>query len=172
MKRIKSFQHPHVDGFSFGSWPFGEPTLFVYVWHIDGLLIDTGHKHMRKEIINTIDTWPVQQLYVTHHHEDHSANIKAITEHFSCPVRTSSKCATLMADPPPMSPSQHLLWGKYQPYHDFIIENKHLETNQYSFEILPIPGHAADMVSLYEKSQGWLFSADLYLHHYLSLIHI
>ena len=23
------------------------------------------------------------------------------------------------------------------------------------------------MVSLYEKSQGWLFSADLYLHHYI-----
>ncbi len=167
MKRIKTLDHAKVSGYSFGSWPFGEPSLFVYVWYIDGLLIDTGHRHMRKEIIDTIQKWSVEQLYVTHHHEDHSANISAITEHFSCPVKTSSKCAALMAAPPPMSPAQHLSWGKYEPYHDFIIENIIIETNQYSFEILQIPGHAADMVCLYEKNQGWLFSADLYLNHYI-----
>jgi len=167
MKRIKGFNHHKVNGYAFGSWPFGEPSMYVYVWEIDGLLIDTGHKHMRKEIMEKIGVLPVTQLYVTHHHEDHSANIKEIKEHFSCQVFTSSKCATIMKQPPSLSPAQRFMWGKADPFHNFNIENNQINTANYSFRIIPIPGHASDMVCLYEEKQGWLFSADLYLNHYI-----
>lgn len=167
MKRIKIFDHPIVNGYAFGSWPFGEPSMYVYVWNVDGLLIDTGHRHMRKEIMETIGDWKVDQLYVTHHHEDHSANIQVIKEHFSCKVLTSSKCSTIMKKPPSLSPAQHFMWGVANAYHNFTIENNRIETENYSFQIIPIPGHASDMVALYEENQGWLFSADLYLHNYV-----
>jgi glyoxylase-like metal-dependent hydrolase (beta-lactamase superfamily II) len=167
MKRIKAFKHPIVKGNAFGSWLFGEPSMYVYVWYIDGLLIDTGHRRMRKEILETIGDWQVDKLYVTHHHEDHSANIKVIKKHFNCQVLTSSKCAEIMKKPPSLSPAQHFMWGLADSYDNFTIENDRIETKNYSFQILPIPGHASDMVCLYEENQGWLFSADLYLHHYV-----
>ncbi len=167
MKRIKAFNHPIINGHAFGSWPFGEPSMYVYVWQVDGLLIDTGHRHMRKEIMDTIADWKVDQLYVTHHHEDHSANIQVIKEHFNCNVLTSSKCAAIMKKPPSLSPAQHLMWGVAKAHHKFTIENERIETEHHSFQIIPIPGHASDMVGLYEENQGWFFSADLYLHHYV-----
>jgi len=36
-----------------------------------------------------------------------------------------------------------------------------------TFQLIPIPGHASDMVALYEPTEGWLFSADLYIYDYI-----
>jgi len=167
MKRIKPFEHEIVKGVAFGSSPFGEPSLYVYIWFIDGLLIDTGHRHMRKEILATIGDWPIEQLYITHHHEDHSANIRVIKEQHACRVLTSTACADIMKHPPSISPAQHMSWGMYEPYTTFTIEEQRVATSNYVFDIHPIPGHATDMVCLHEPDQGWLFSADLYLNYYI-----
>ena len=139
--------------------------MYSHVYHVDGLLIDTGHPNMRKEVCDTLSDLSVDQMLVTHHHEDHSGNVAAVNQLYDCPVYSSAQCIELMKIPPPISPAQYITWGRYDPYFNFDVLGDTIETSKYAFQVIPIPGHAEDMVALYEKDQGWLFSADLYVHH-------
>ncbi len=167
MKVTKLFQHQDIQGFKFGSSLFKPPRIFSHVYFIDGLLIDTGHPNMRQDIIKTLKDLPVKQILITHHHEDHSGNIKVLQNHFNCPVYTSKKGIELLKKPPKISPGQYITWGKAPAYHDAKIVGQIIKTPRYTFEVIDIPGHAIDMIGLYERSQGWLFSADLYVHYYI-----
>ena len=167
MKQVDSFTFDAIQGFKFGSWPFGKPSMYVHTYFIDGLLIDTGHSNMRKEIISTLSQLPVNQIFVTHHHEDHTGNLVPLQDHFACPAYASSRCVELMEHPPVISFAQWLTWGKTDPNVDLIAEDRFLSTEYFHFELIPIPGHAVDMVGLYEANQGWFFSADLYVYDYI-----
>lgn len=167
MKESRSFQHGPITVFKFGSYPIGKPSMFVHVYHIDGLLIDTGHRNMRQDVLSKLKDLDVNQMYLTHHHEDHTANAAILQKHFSCPIYSSQLCADIMKNPPSISFAQWLTWGKSEALDTIEIKENNITTPHYNFEIIGIPGHAIDMVCLYEKHQGWLFSADLYVYHYI-----
>ncbi len=167
MKIIRPFQHDAIQGFKFGSWPFGKPRFLVHVFFVDGLLIDTGHSNMRREIVEQIGAWPVEQIFLTHHHEDHTGNLGPLQERFQCPSYASSTCVELMKAPPPISLAQWLSWGKTTPNFNIQVEDKSITTPSYHFQAIHIPGHAPDMVGLYEAQQGWFFSADLFVSDYI-----
>jgi len=153
-----------VQGFRFGSWPFGRPPFSVYSYFIDGLLIDTAQSNMRKEVLASLSSLPVEQIFITHHHEDHSGNLIPLKAHFNCSVYASAKCIELMKNPPKLSFAQWLSWGKAEPTDQITKTPSFIQTPNYNFQIIPIPGHAIDMVGLYEANQGWFFSADLFVH--------
>lgn len=164
MKRSSSFTHQDVQIFKFGSWPFGQPKMFSHLFFVDGLLIDTGHSNMRQEVLQAVSNLGVEQLFITHHHEDHTGNVAVLQAHFACPALASAKCVELMKDPPPISFAQWLTWGARPAFHGLTETMDRLSTSRYNFEIYPIPGHAEDMLCLYEPEQGWLFSADLWVN--------
>lgn len=159
------FQHADVRAFRFGYHPFSKPAMFVHCFLVDGLLIDTGQSQARQAILDTLGQQPVEQLFITHHHEDHTGNLPQLRARFGCPAYSSPRCAEMMQDPPPISLAQKLVWGDRPPDGDLTPIEGVLETNNHRFELIPIPGHAEDMVALYERDRGWLFSADLYVHH-------
>lgn len=167
MKLVKSQVYDGVEILTVGQNPVREPKLTVNLFKIDGLLIDTGPPRMRKEVMNELRDKTINQIFVTHHHEDHSGNVAQLAEHFGCPAYSSSLCAEIMKSPPKISFAQYMIWGNRPPYHHLKgVDN--LITDQHEFELIGIPGHAADMVALYEPHKKWLFSADLYVHHYIS----
>jgi len=153
-----------IQGFRFGSSPFGRPPFSVYTYFVDGLLIDTAHSNMRKEVMDSLSRLPVQQIFITHHHEDHSGNLIPLKAHFNCTVYASAKCVELMKDPPWISFAQRMFWGKSEATDQLIAEDQLIQTPNYQFQLIPIPGHAADMLGLYEAKQGWFFSSDLFVH--------
>ena len=167
MKLTDSFQFDKVQGFKFGSWPFGRPRMFSHVYFVDGLLIDTGHSNMRKAVYDVVSSLPLEQIYITHHHEDHTGNLTFIQKQLACPAFSSARCAVLMKNPPPISFAQWLTWGKSTPNFKLKVEEENIRTSQYHFELIAIPGHAVDMVCLYEANEGWLFSADLFVSEYI-----
>lgn len=142
--------------------------MWVYIYYVDGLLIDTGQPKMRKTIRSTIKDLEVEQIFLTHHHEDHSGNLELLSTQFNCPVYGSVECAKLMEDPPSISFAQRMVWGDRPAYHKIIPKTEEINTGKFHFELIPIPGHAKDMVALYERSRGWLFSADLFVNDYIS----
>lgn len=168
MKITHSFSHGPVQGFRFGSHPFSKPRLFSHVYFIDGLLVDTGHPKMRKAVLETIGALPVEQIYLTHHHEDHSGNAPQLKAHFNCPVYTSPECIEMMKSPPKISPVQHVIWGDRPPNTDLQPQPLQIQTPNHTFELIFTPGHAVDMYCLYERKEGWLFSADLWVNHYIA----
>lgn len=167
MRVVESFTYKDVHGFKFGYHPFAEPSHFTHIYYVDGLLIDTGQSRMSDAVFATLKDLPVEQIFITHHHEDHSGNIQRLRDHFKCPVYGSIYCCEMMKNPPPISFAQWIVWGN-RPGDPYLapIENN-LDTQRYSFRLIPIPGHAEDMIALYEPSEGWLFSADLYIHSYI-----
>ncbi|MEM6634037.1 MAG: MBL fold metallo-hydrolase [Bacteroidota bacterium] len=167
MRIVENSTHEGVQIFRFGSLPVGKPSFFSHVFYVDGLLIDTGHSNMRKEVYEAVKDLPVQQLLLTHHHEDHTGNLPLLHKHFACPAYASASCIDLMKRPPAISLAQRISWGSRPSYTDFTLHPEKIHTPNYHFEVIPIPGHAPDMVALYEPRKKWLFSADLYVNHYI-----
>ena len=162
-----SFQHEEVLGLKFGYQPIGKPKLYAHIYFVDGLLIDTGQCKARKSIISETKQLAVEQIFITHHHEDHTGNIPEIQALHNCNVYASELCCQMMKAPPPLSFAQKLTWGDRPAQHDLIPKTQTIETKKYRFDIIPIPGHSPDMVALYEPDRQWLFSADLYLNSYI-----
>jgi len=163
-----TFEYESIKGCKFGYSPFGKPKMFVHVYYIDGLLIDTGHSKVSKEVLWQIGELDVRQIFITHHHEDHTGNLNHLQQHFDCPAYASEICCESMKKPPRISFAQHLFWGNRPPDDQLVPHNTSISTDKYTFQIIPIPGHASDMVALYEPKKKWLFSADLYVHHYIN----
>ncbi|MEL6658355.1 MAG: MBL fold metallo-hydrolase [Bacteroidota bacterium] len=167
MKVSGRFTHEGIQGFSFGYHPFTRPKMIAHLYFVDGLLIDTGQRLMQKAILKEIGQLPVTQIFITHYHEDHSGNLDALQEQFACPIFASPKCIELMKAPPPISFAQRMVWGDRPAFTSIRPSVEVLKTPQYQFQLIPVPGHAPDMVVLYEPERKWLFSADLYVHHYI-----
>jgi len=167
MISFKSYSFENIRYFKFGYNPIGKPFLFAYVYYVDGLLIDTGQSKARKTILKTLDGLKVDQIYLTHHHEDHTGNAPTLKERFRCPVYAPSKCCDLMKAPPRLSFAQQMIWGTRPPNQDIIPKDNLIETPNHTFKLVPIPGHASDMVALYEPEERWLFSADLFVNSYI-----
>lgn len=163
----QSFQHEEILGFKFGYQAIGPPKLFAHIYYVDGLLIDTGQSKMRNSILAATEKLEVEQIFITHHHEDHSGNIKALKDQHNCEAYASKLCCEMMKAPPKLSFAQKITWGRRPAQNDLIPKQQTIETSKYCFDIIPIPGHAPDMVALYEPNRKWLFSADLYLNSYI-----
>lgn len=162
-----SYDFSPIQAYKFGSSFYGKPAMFVYVYLIDGLLIDTGHSNMRKKIVEILAPLPVEQMFITHHHEDHNGNLNALQAHYNCPAYASPLCADILKKPPRISPVQWFTWGQTEATDQLIPIRDAISTPNYTFQIIPIPGHAIDQVALYEPNEGWLFSADLYIFDYI-----
>lgn len=163
MKKVASFQHENIQGFRFGSNPFGKPRMFSHVYFVDGLLVDTGHSNMRQEVLSAMCSLPIEQIFITHHHEDHTGNLQQVQEQQDCATYASSTCVEMMKSPPSISPAQRLTWGDRPPNRTIVAEDRQISTSRYRFDVVPIPGHAVDMVGLHEPNEGWFFSSDLWV---------
>ncbi len=167
---FQSFNHEEVVGLKFGYQPIGKPRLFSHIYFVDGLLIDTGQSKVRSAIISEVSKLAVEQIFITHHHEDHTGNIAEVKELHACNGYASERCCQMMKDPPRLSFAQKIIWGDRAGQPDLILKYDTIETNKFSFHIISIPGHAPDMVALYEPNRQWLFSADLYINSYIDYI--
>ena len=163
----EKLRYEEVIGFKFGRKLIGRPKMFSYIYFVDGLLIDTGQRFVRNKVLSKTNTLPVEQIFITHHHEDHTGNITPIQEKHHCEVFGSAACSQIMKTPPRLSLAQQLTWGNREPFAKILPAENAIVTPNFSFSIIPIPGHAADMVALYEPDKRWLFSADLYINSYI-----
>ncbi|WP_070137983.1 MBL fold metallo-hydrolase [Crocinitomix algicola] len=164
MVKGHKFEYEEVKGFRFETSLLGQSKAYSHIYYIDGLLVDTGHSLKKKVIQNTLKTFNVDQIFITHHHEDHTGNIKELQALWQCPVFGSQNCANLMKKPPRLSLAQKLYWGNRPGYDNILAIKDEIKTKKYKFQLLPIPGHAKDMVALFEPERKWLFSADLYIN--------
>ena len=167
MKVIDKFSYEQVEIFKFGSRPIGRPNMFSHIFYFDGLLIDTGHSNIREGVLMYVSNLHVDQIFITHHHEDHTGNLKVVRDHFDCPAYASPQCCEIMKNPPGISFAQRLIWGNYEPFAELETCENEISSENHTLNIVPIPGHAPDMVCLHLKEKGWLFSADLWVSEYI-----
>jgi glyoxylase-like metal-dependent hydrolase (beta-lactamase superfamily II) len=142
----------------------GRPVYFTAAYWVDGLLVDTGCAHTRRQLIAALKDRPVEQAVNTHSHEDHIGANADVQEMFHCPILAHADALPILAKPrlQPLQPYRQLFWGWPEPSQGTAIGNQ-VETEHFRFEVIHTPGHSPDHVCLFEPEQGWLFSGDAYI---------
>ena len=162
MNVVKTYQFDSVEIIQLVYGPIGPPLMSVFMYVVDGLIIDTAQHHMAKVVLELLSKKSVSRIVLTHHHEDHSGNAAMIGRQHAIPVIAHPLAVEKLRRSFPILPYQRLVWGKAPavsatPLADVV------ETNRFAFTPIHTPGHSKDHIVLFEKQRGWLFSGDLYL---------
>lgn len=135
----------------------------VYVYYIDGLLIDTGPQVRQAALGKFLDGLaPVEQVVLTHLHEDHCGGAAYVAARRQIAVGCHPDFFVIDGAALAFPFYRRVLWGQPQPF-PAVGLGAVVETAKYRFHVLPTPGHAPEHLAFYEREQGWLFSGDLFL---------
>lgn len=134
----------------------------IYLYIVDGLLIDTGPSIL-KSSIDYFNTNDINQVALTHIHEDHSGMAWWLQKNKKVPIYLSDFSHNHAKQKAKIPLYRTISWGKRLPFAPKPYKDT-LETEKYTFQVLPTPGHAVDHITLYEKNEGWLFTGDLFLN--------
>ena len=151
--------------------------FFTSIYLIDDILIDTGapggQDEFRDFVNSILKSQKINQCLITHTHEDHIGSTHVIKDEFHIPTYASPKAVSLLkqASTYPYAEYRQLFWGTglQSVNTDPFPKNIHSDSQNYSFIVLPTPGHAPDQVILIECSQEWAFVADAVLPKYKNL---
>ena len=152
------------------AYNIGKRTMSAWAYRIGKTLIDSGAPNMHKHFLPfVLQDGDIENIYITHHHEDHSGGATAIREATRARITITNFSQALIQKGYRQYFYQHAVWGNFQPFkEDRCIElpafgTAVFETNDGSFEIIHAPGHSHDMTVVYDVERKALFSADLYL---------
>lgn len=162
MNIVKKIKFGDIEGYQLGYGPIGKPLMSVFLYVIDGIVIDSGQSHMRRYIVEQLRGKSLEQLLLTHHHEDHSGNAAAIGNALGIPIFGHPLTVKKMRKRFRIQPYQHIIWGRSQPASLLPLPTI-IQSNRYRFRPIHTPGHSKDHTVFIVESEGWLFSGDLYL---------
>ncbi len=140
----------------------GYRAIRVGVYVVDGTLIDTGPARTRDAIVAILNNHTIDQVVLTHHHEDHVGNADFVARKLGVTPWIHPLGRPLAAIPERLPLYRRLYWGQpigveTQPL------GEEFATANYRFRVVHTPGHASDHVILHEPDHTWLFGGDLYL---------
>lgn len=132
-----------------------------YLYFVDGLLVDTGPHSLRREIAPYLRGLPIEQVALTHVHEDHcglASELAARGIPILCPAESVEEAAL----EPRLPLYRRLFWGRRPPFPAAPLPET-LRTPGHTFQVLNGPGHTPHHALFYEPERGWLFSGDFFL---------
>ncbi|MCO1333840.1 MBL fold metallo-hydrolase [Microbulbifer sp. OS29] len=166
----ESFNYQGLDAIRVGRINMGVNTTFI-VYRLNGTLIDTGPSNQWKYVKPFVQNTHLEQLLLTHHHEDHSGNAGAIHELTGVQAAAPDLTIGILERGFRIPPMQKFFWGtagkaEVAPLPEDLRIGRE--------EVVPLfsPGHAKDMTCYLLPERGWLFSADLYIANYLKFLRI
>jgi len=137
------------------------PVIWVSAFLMDGLLIDCGHHHARKEFLSLLNMEEVEMAVLSHHHEDHFGAAKLLMNEHKIPVYATKTTAFLIRPKILIPPERNLAWGTPDPC---IVEElpnvNEINTLRGNFNIIPSPGHCRNLISFFQEEKRYLFCTD------------
>lgn len=137
--------------------------LRVSVFYIDGMVIDTGPSRKLDVVESLFDTWDVERVVCTHHHEDHTGGASHIAQKLNIPIYMHDLGTKICAKRASLPLYRRLYWGNRLPFKSIPLEAT-FQTKDYTWDVLHTPGHADDHVALYNREKKWMFGGDLYVY--------
>lgn len=153
----------HLEYFESGFSLWGKPMVSVYMYLLDGMLIDTGQKKMRRNIFYALKEKKIEKILLSHHHEDHSGNAAFLSAQLQIPVYTGEETREILRQGFSIKPYQKYIFGSVAPFAGAQLFGQKIESEHLSLIPLLTPGHSPDHYAFLEKNKGWLFSGDLYI---------
>lgn len=145
-----------------GSVKFQSVRLNVYSFITDGIAIDAGPSTLKETLIPLWQSHPIDALYCTHIHEDHTGNANWFQEQLDVPVYINEKSINEAVKNGKYPFYRRMFWGKRQAINPSPLPAKFQSRNCEWISIFT-PGHSYDHMSLLNKTTGQLFSGDLYV---------
>jgi glyoxylase-like metal-dependent hydrolase (beta-lactamase superfamily II) len=156
-------QHGPVTVFKMGR-SVGTTMLYpVHAFLMDETMIDSGTRHARRPFSAEMEERRITTLINTHHHEDHIGNNRWLQDHFSLTILAHPAGIPYLEDPTKLNlrPYQRVVWGGPDPSAADPI-GASCDTGRHHLDVIPTPGHCPGHIALYEASEGWLFTGDLF----------
>ncbi|WP_059103215.1 MBL fold metallo-hydrolase [Shouchella shacheensis] len=145
-----------------GSVRFQSVHLNVYSFVTDGIVIDAGAVSLKKLFLDFWQEQPVDALYCTHIHEDHTGCADWFHQQLNVPVylnETSIKEALKDGRYPLY---RKLFWGTRKAFQPSPLPER-FQSRHSDWVSLFTPGHSADHTAFLNQTTGQLFSGDLYV---------
>lgn len=146
--------------------------FWTSVFLIDGLLIDAGAPggvDDLRDFVKSLDSKNrIEQCVITHSHEDHCGGGRMLQEDFNIPIFASKLAIPLLMKEKSYPDYRQMTWGlKFQPFKAKPLENLiRSNSGKYIFNVLEMPGHAPELISLVEQKQQWAFITDAIMPRY------
>ncbi|AXF55030.1 MBL fold metallo-hydrolase [Salicibibacter kimchii] len=140
----------------------GQKINTVYAFLVDGMLIDTGPKHMEAELIPFYEAHAIDFVTLTHSHEDHSGTASWMQENRDVPIYVHPKGIDICARDWPYPKYRQMTWGKREGFKATPLEDT-IQSRNREWKVIDTPGHADDHVALLDEENGTLFSGDLFV---------
>ena len=140
---------------------------YAVLFLVDGtLLIDTGFPWARrrlKKLLSELDAREsIDTVVNTHYHEDHTGNNDLIADECGAKIYAHAIAVPEIKFPEDMRWYRSFLFGP-PPVSNVEPIGQSIRTPNYRFEPLETPGHCPGHICLWEPTQRWLFSGDLYV---------
>lgn len=146
--------------------------MWTSTFLIDGLLIDAGAPggvDDLRDFINSLDSEnTVEKCVITHNHEDHCGGGLMLQKEFKIPVFASKLAISLLKKEKNYPDYRQMTWGvDYHPFEAEVLNNSiSSKSGKYVFDIIDMPGHAPELITLIERKQQWAFITDAVMPKY------
>ncbi len=135
-----------------------EAIMWVYSYKIDDIMFDAGCANARNELKEYLKNVNIEKLVVSHYHEDHFGGASLFSKDSLIFARPETR--DVMSNPPKLNEFFQWAWGQPEPVEDIQSIPESIMVGEMTFEVIELFGHSPEMIGLYEKERGWLFSAD------------
>ncbi|NYF23912.1 MBL fold metallo-hydrolase [Sporosarcina sp. JAI121] len=159
----KGFKQQTINdvGIGNGTVAFQGVKLNVHCFVVDGVLIDTGAKSLEKEFKPFMKQQDIDQVVITHFHEDHTGCAAFLEKELQLPIYMNDRMLDYCAMKPDYPLYRKFFWGKRSPFHAKVI-GKTFSSRNATWDVIETPGHAIDHVAFLNRQTGQLFTGDLY----------
>ncbi len=145
--------------------PIGENTYIIWDDSLECAIIDAGNSNEREDqaLFNFIaEKGLTPKLAInTHGHFDHVMGVEAVRDRYNVPFALSSKDQFLLDSATPGSMIYGIKLGAMPSVIDIdLAEQQEVTFGKTTLKIIPTPGHTPGHVSIYEPTEGVLFTGD------------
>lgn len=134
----------------------------VYLFLVDGMLIDTGPQNLEDELIPFYRKNSIDNVVLTHSHEDHTGTAAWLQNEGKLPVFIHSKGITACEESCSYPKYRQIAWGVRQKFNPLPLGEK-IQSRSKEWKVIYTPGHSDDHVALFHEETGRLFSGDLFV---------
>lgn len=159
----KSFTTEMVNGVQTGNGIISllNVHMNVYVFCVDGVLIDTGAQSIEKEFWPFFNDLEIDQVVVTHYHEDHTGCAAFLQQKYQAPILMNKMMIDYCRKKADYPLYRKLFWGRRKPFEGMEI-GKTFASRHAIWDVIETPGHSNDHLSFLNRQTGQLFTGDLY----------
>ncbi|BCJ87253.1 MBL fold metallo-hydrolase [Effusibacillus dendaii] len=140
----------------------GERNSSVYVFFVDGLLVDTGPQSLENDLISFYQSIDFDSVVLTHSHEDHVGTASWIEKNRNVPIFIHASGVDFCSQPADYPKYRQIRWGIRKEFTAQPL-GQSIQSQSHTWKVIYTPGHASDHVALLNENTGILFSGDLFL---------